>query len=136
MQKIIVTTIAMMALLLFGIGLFKAFQAYCEGKAAAFNTSFWTYIVTSVNGLLIINLTSLLGLQLYEKDPITLRQWVAFVYLLMLLGIFLFWAFNDFDSDGKIPTILVEISKSFFALLLAALGMILKENPLTKKTST
>lgn len=130
MQKIIVIIIALMALLLFGLGLLAAFEVMDKKpeEIAEFNKSYWAYIINSVNGLLIINLTSLLGLQLFKKEKINLRQWVAFVYLLTLLVIFIIWANHDFDQGESMPVVIVEISKSFFALLLAALGMILKEN--------
>ena len=131
MQKAIVIIIGGVALLLFSIGLYKACQLALENKpdkVEYFNTHYWTYIITSINGILIVNLSSLLGLRLFAKENINIRQWVAFAYLIALLVIFLFWARRNFDEGDVMPVVIPQLSKSFFALLLAALGMMLKES--------
>jgi hypothetical protein len=82
---------------------------------------------------LIINLSSLLGVTLFEAEKIAFRQWVALFYMLILLVVFVLWALKDFDNSEIIPVVISQISKSFFALMLAALGMILKETIMNKK---
>ena len=135
MKKTILLIIALVALALFLFGLFEAYQVMGEKpeEVKKFNDSFWTYIITSINGLLIINLSSLLGVTLFEAEKIAFRQWVALFYMLILLVVFVLWALTDFDTSESIPVVISQISKSFFALMLAALGMILKETIMNKK---
>jgi hypothetical protein len=130
MKVIIIYIIAAIALLLFAIGLIKARKIAKDGnpeEVKEFNKSYWTYIITSVNGLLVVNLSSLLGFEfsLREADVKT-QQFLAAGYLITLLFIFLFWAQRKFNEDEKMPVVIPQLSKSFFALLLAGLGIILK----------
>ena len=92
-----------------------------------FNKNYWTYIITSVNGLLVVNLSSLLGFEFFTKAAeVKIQQYLAFGYLLALLFIFFFWAQKKFNEDETMPVVIPQLSKSFFALLLAGLGVLLK----------
>jgi len=129
-MQVIIYIIAFIALLLFAIGLIKAHKIAKGGnpeEVKEFNKNYWTYIITSVNGLLVVNLSSLLGFTISLKEAnVKIQQYLAVGYLITLLFMFLFWAQRKFNEDEKMPVVIPQLSKSFFALLLAGLGIILK----------
>jgi hypothetical protein len=133
MEKVFIIIIAASALLMYVVGLLMAFKV--AGKAdpiatEAFNKSYWSHVLTSVNSLLILNLSTLLGLPAeLSKSSINVQQTVAVAYLVLLLFIFIYWGLRKkFEEGNRMPVVIPQLSKSFFALMLAALGLILKSS--------
>jgi hypothetical protein len=141
LKQAVLFVIALIGILLFTLGIIEAFKlANTTGKEAAiseFNKGYWSYIITSINGILTINLGVLLGVEIvttrYNAMSLSnilkfenVQLIAAILFLLTLLITFLVWAIKyNFAENALMPTIIPQIAKTFFALILAVLGVVL-----------
>lgn len=141
LKQAVLFVVALVGLLLFTIGIIEAFKlakaATTDAEVLEFNKNYWSYIITSINGLLTINLGVLLGVEIvmtkgYESLAgkffkfENIQLITAIYFLLILLITFLVWAIKfDFNETARMPTIIPQIAKTFFALIVAVLGLVL-----------
>ncbi len=141
LKQVVLFVIALIGILLFTIGIIEAFKLAANTTNNTdmenFNKGYWSYIITSINGILTINLGVLLGVEIVlirnKEFSVTsffkfenVQLIAAILFLLILLITFLVWALKyKFSEDISIPTIIPQIAKTFFALILAVLGVVL-----------
>jgi hypothetical protein len=104
-----------------------AFAAWCSFNDVARFPPIGSYYIGAVNGILAANLGGLLGISFVQntifapKNTIDVLQWIsAAVYLIVLVGVIIIWAFLGFKEDStKVVSIFPEMTKNAIGILLA-----------------